>query len=265
MPENSRQAALEPRPADTLAKTATRFSICTLVTDPAEYAEMVASFRESGFDGPDCEYLYLDNSEGNAFDAFSGYNLFLTVASGDYIILCHQDILLIDARRAALELRLAELDALDSTWALCGNAGGGADGKLAVRITDPHGADRATGSFPARAAALDENFIVARRDANLALSHDLSGFHLYGADLCIIADMIGRTAYVIDFHLHHKSGGNIDARFYAARRNAIAKYRRAFRTRWIRTTCTTFLISGLPLLGRAFSTRLGRPFRRQGP
>jgi hypothetical protein len=260
MSESSRHAALEPRPADTLARTAIRFSICTLVTDPAEYAEMVASFREGGFDGPDCEYLYLDNSVGNTFDAFSGYNLFLTVASGAYVILCHQDILLIE-RREALERRLAELDSLDPAWALCGNAGGVEGGRVAVRITDPHGADRSTGPFPARASALDENFIVARRDANLALSHDRRGFHLYGADLCIIADMLGRTAYVIDFHLRHKSGGNLDSRFYAERRAAIAKYRRAFRTRSIRTTCTTFMVSGLPFLGRALSTRLGRVFR----
>ncbi|MET1112723.1 MAG: hypothetical protein ABWX67_14480 [Allosphingosinicella sp.] len=252
----------QPRRADEIGTGAIRFSICSLVTDHDEYAEMVASFRERGFGGDDCEFLYLDNSEGNNFDAFAGYNLFLTRASGDFVILCHQDILLLEQGRAALEQRLAELDRLDPAWALCGNAGGVDGGALAIRISDPHGADQSTGTFPARALALDENFIVARRDANLALSHDLGGFHLYGTDLCIVADMLGRTAYVIDFHLRHKSAGKTDAGFYAARRAAIAKYRRAFRSRWIRTTCTSFLVSGTPLLGRALSTRLGRLFRR---
>lgn len=262
MTQAPKEAGPEPRRADELPKGSIRFSICTLVTDPGEYSEMVQSFRERGFAGADCEFLYLDNSASNAFDAFTGYNLFLMRASGDYLILCHQDVLLLDQGRSALDQRLAELDSLDPAWALCGNAGGVAGGKLAVRITDPHGADQAVGTFPARALALDENFIVARRDANLALSHDLSGFHLYGADLCILADIGGRTAYVIDFHLRHKSAGNTDAGFYAARRAAIAKYRRAFRTRWIGTTCTTFLVSGLPVMGRALSTRLGRVFRR---
>lgn len=252
----------EPRRADQLPESAIRFSICTLVTDRGEYAEMVESFRDGGFGGKDCEFLYLDNSDGNTFDAFDGYNLFLTRASGDRLILCHQDVLLLDHGRTDLEARLAELDRLDPAWALCGNAGGTADGKLAIRITDPHGADQSTGTFPARAVALDENFIVVRRDSNLALSKDLGGFHLYGTDLCIVADMLGRTAYVIDFHLRHKSAGKTDSGFYAARRAAIAKYRRAFRSRWIRTTCTTFLASGLPLLGGALSTRLGRVFRR---
>jgi hypothetical protein len=262
MTEASTEAGPEPRRADELPRGAIRFSICTLVTDLDEYAEMVESFRIRGFGGPDCEFLYLDNSATNAFDAFAGYNLFLTRAAGDYVILCHQDILLIEQGRAALETCLAELDSLDPAWALCGNAGGVAGGALALRITDPHGADQSTGDFPARAVALDENFIVARRDANLALSHDLHGFHLYGADLCIVAEMLGRTAYVIDFHLRHKSGGNTDSNFYAARRAMIAKYRRAFRSRWIKTTCTIFLVSGLPLLGRTLSTRLGRVFRR---
>ncbi|HEX8380426.1 MAG TPA: hypothetical protein VF619_07755 [Allosphingosinicella sp.] len=262
MTQASTTAAPEPRRADRPRDGRVRYSICTLVTDLGEYAEMVQSFREHGFGGADCEFLYLDNSESNAFDAFAGYNLFLTEAAGDYVILCHQDILLLEQGRPALEERLAELDELDPAWGLCGNAGGAETGKLALRISDPHGTDQAIGPFPARAAALDENFIVARRDANLAVSHDMQGFHLYGADLCIVADMLGRSAYVIDFHLRHKSAGNTDARFYAARREAIAKYRRAFRTRWVRTTCTTFLVSGLPLLGRALSSRLGRPFRR---
>lgn len=263
MTEAENQAGPEPRRADALPQGPIRFSICTLVTDPGEYAEMVDSFRKGGFDGPDCEYLYLDNSGRNAFDAFAGYNLFLARASGDFLILCHQDILLLDDGREALERRLAELDRLDPAWALCGNAGGTAGGGLAIRITDPHGADQSKGVLPARAVALDENFILVRRDSNLGLSNDLGGFHLYGADLCIVADMLGRSAWVIDFHLRHKSPGRLGPDFYAARRAAIAKYRRAFRTRWIRTTCTTFLVSGLPLLGRFLSTRLGRLFRRR--
>jgi hypothetical protein len=52
-----------------------RFSICTLVTRRGEYAETVASFVSHGFTPADCEYLYIDNSESNRFDAFRGYNL----------------------------------------------------------------------------------------------------------------------------------------------------------------------------------------------
>ena len=36
------------------------FSICTVVTRREQYAEMLHSFRRKGFDGPDCEFMYVD-------------------------------------------------------------------------------------------------------------------------------------------------------------------------------------------------------------
>jgi hypothetical protein len=219
-----------------------RFSVCTLVTNHEEYAAMVASFRAHGFDASDCEYLYLDNSQGNEFDAFVGGNIFLREAVGEIIILCHQDVLLVNDDREVLEQRMAELSEIDPQWALCGNAGSASSGANSIRISDPHGANQAWGTFPSRAVALDENFIVVRGDANLALSHDLSGFHLYGADLCIVADILGRSAWVVDFHLLHKSAGRADGSFYAAKRAINKKYRRAFRSRRISTTVTEFYL-----------------------
>lgn len=233
-----------------------RFSICTLVTRPGEYAEMVESFVSHGFTPADCEYLYIDNSESNRFDAFRGYNLFLSEARGDFIVLCHQDILLLEDGRAELEQRLCELTAHDPEWALCGNAGGVSFTRLAIRISDPRGGENQFfGPFPARVTALDENFIVSRRDANLALSHDLSGFHFYGADLCIVADFLGRSAWVIDFHLRHKGGGKMDASFYRQRKDVARKYQRAVRSRWIVMTCTYFFVSRSPIVSQLLTSR----------
>ncbi|WP_341632044.1 hypothetical protein [Sphingomonas agri] len=210
------------------------------MTDHDEYAEMVRSFQAGGFHGDDCEYLYLDNSHGNAFDAFQGGNIFLREAAGEIIILCHQDVLLLNDDRRTLETRLAELQALSPDWALCGNGGGTPSGELVIRVSDPHGEDQSLGSFPTLATALDENFIVVRREANLALSHDLTGFHLYGADLCILADVLGWSAWVIDFHLRHKSAGQYSPAFFEAVTAVREKYRRAFRTRQVTTTCVEF-------------------------
>lgn len=232
-----------------------RFSICTLVTRRGEYAEMVASFVSHGFTPADCEYLYIDNSESNRFDAFRGYNLFLSEARGDFIVLCHQDILLLEDGRAELEQRLYELTAHDPEWALCGNAGGVTFTRVAVRISDRYGDNRIAGPFPARVTALDENFIVMRREANLALSHDLSGFHFYGADLCIVADFLGHSAWVIDFHLRHKGVGKKGASFYRQRKDVARKYQRALRSRWIVTPATYFFLSGSPIVSRLLTWR----------
>ena len=233
----------QPRRADQGNRKGLRYSICTLVTDHREYAEMVQSFRNGGFDG-DCEYLYLDNSQGNRFDAFAGGNIFLREAAGEFIIMCHQDIVLLKDDRRALERRLSELDEIDPAWALCGNGGGTPAREIVIRVSDPHGENQAWGEFPARATSLDENFIVIRRDANLCLSHDLCGFHLYGADLCILADVVGRSAWIIDFHLRHKSSGRLDCKFWDAKSNLEGKYRRAFRARRIRTTVTELRVGG---------------------
>jgi len=220
-----------------------KFSICTLVTDLREYAEMVDSFVAHGFDSSDCEYLYINNVGENESEAYGGYNTFLLEARGDLIVLCHQDVLLLADGRRELEIRISELEALDPSWALCGNCGGQAPGRLAIRISDPSGENQRTGNFPARVTALDENFIVARRQANLALSHDIAGFHHYGTDICLVADILGWNAWVVDFHLRHKSAGNPDESYVQLRHRLIEKYRNAFRPRWVVTSINVIFLS----------------------
>ncbi len=245
-------AAANLREASSLLNTGVRFSICTLVTRPEQYGDMLESFRARGFDADDCEFIQIDNRASNRYDAYQGCNLFLTVARGDYIILCHQDIVLIDHRRD-LEHALAELDRVDPTWGACGNSGGMSPGKMAIRLTDPHAIDLRTTTFPARVYSLDENFILVKRSANLSLSRDLSGFHQYGCDICIIADVLGYTTYVVDFHLRHLSPGTREPALGAARANLVRKYLRAFRSRWVMSPCELFFLSGSSFLTRLLS------------
>ena len=161
---------------------------------------------------------------------------------------------------------ITDLDKIDISWAACGNAGGVSPGRLALRLTDPHGGNQQLEKLPIRVGSLDENFIVVKRQANLALSHDICGFHLYGTDLCIIADILGRTSYVVDFHLLHQSPGVRNPSLAIIRSALIRKYVRSFRSRWITTTCTIIFLSGTPLAARLMSShyvtrlvdRLGR-------
>jgi hypothetical protein len=226
-----------------------RYSICTIVTKPSEYDRMATGFRSGGFTATDCEFLYVDNSAGNKMDAFAAYNLFFTSARGSYLILCHQDIELLVDGRERLDAVIAELDALDSHWGLFGNAGGVRLGKLAIRISGPKFDNVSrNGPFPVMCHSLDENFIVVRRDANLTLPRDRSGFHFYGTELCLFAEMLGWNAYVVDFHLYHHGIGHLDAVFHRQLNLVLEKYRAVLRPRWISTPCTDLFLSASRLL-----------------
>jgi hypothetical protein len=144
-----------------------------------------------------------------------------------------------------LDRRLAELEKHDRSWAVAANAGGVAPGRLALRITDPHGKNQKQGPFPARVSSVDENFIVVKRESRVGFSRDLDGFHLYGADICLAADVMGYNAYVIDFHLEHLSPGNSKTAAFAEGLAAFErKWSRAFRPRWLQTTCALAAVSG---------------------
>lgn len=241
------------------------YSIGTLVSDAEQYADMRASLAAGGFAEPDCEFLVVDNTGAGQTSAYHGLNAVLAAARGRYVILCHQDVRLIADGRVALDQRLAELEALDPNWALAGNAGGVAPGELAIRITDPHGRDRHVGTLPARVSALDENFLIVRRAARIGFSADLDGFHFYGADICLAADLSGRSSYVIDFHLEHLSPGKKNATFTIAQAEFRAKWSRALAPRWVQTTCALLHLSGDPLgnlAGRAMEGPFAKLSRR---
>ncbi|HRD74724.1 MAG TPA: hypothetical protein PK264_02120 [Hyphomicrobiaceae bacterium] len=232
-----------------------RFTFGTLMTSPEQHAALLATLDAHGFGADDCEVLVVDNARGALRDAYRGLNEMLNAARGDIIILCHQDVRLLKDGREELEARLADLEAKAPDWGVAGNAGGISPGRLALRITDPHGADLQVGAFPARVQSLDENFLIVRRAARLSFSRDLTGYHMYGSDICLVADVLGWSCWVIDFHIEHLSGGRKDESFHAAEREFNAKWRRAFRPRLLQTTCTLVSIAGDPVLG--FFGRMG--------
>ncbi len=236
-----------------------RFSICSIVNRPAQYAEMVKSFRAGGFtEAAGCEFLYLDNSSGNNYESYSGYNIFLRVARGQYVILCHQDVFLIEDGLDRLNEVIEELDALDPDWALFGNSGGYWPCRQAIRIRDKIGDNQAHGApFPRKCHSLDENFIVVRADANLALSKDLKGFHLYGTEICLVAAALGHHSYVADFYLYHAGEANIDPTYGLIRAAMIRKYSRVLAMRMLKTPCSDMVFTPWAPLSWLANTRMG--------
>jgi hypothetical protein len=220
-----------------------QYAICTLVTNWDEYGRMLDSFIAAGFTTYDCEYRYADNTKGNSFDAYQGINQFLQNANAKYIIICHQDILLKFDKRGDLDHRLADLDVMDNNWAVVGNAGANNLYVESMKITHADMVCVEKGVLPSKVRSLDENFLLVKKSANLALSCDLSGFHMYGTDVCLIAECLGYTAYAIEFNLLHLSKGKMDASFNELSDKLEKKYSHFFRSRYIKTTITRFYLS----------------------
>ena len=248
---------------DTLTTENKLFTICTLVTNLNEYNEMCASFKRAGFSDENSDFLYIDNSKQNKYDAYSGVRKFLTTASGKYIIICHQDILLNFDDYDTLLQRIEEINALDSNWAILGNAGHSSFNDFKLRMTDPHGENRFKGPLPAKVYDLDENFVVIKKSAQLSISNNIGGFHFYATDMCMMADILGFSAYVIDFHLFHKSGGNCNRSFFESKKRLIEKYTYAFRPRYMKTTCTKFFISGYSVLNKLMMNKYMYSIRKR--
>lgn len=179
------------------------FHFFTLVTRSEQYDAMRASLAQVGFDETNALFTVLDNREGNAHEPYSAITRAVAEAQAPYVVFCHQDLLFQkgpDDLRAAL----AAVDAIDPTWAVAGNAGGTPEGDLIFCIDD-HSGSHDQGVRPGKVLTLDENFLVIRRDAGVGCSPELSGFHLYGTDLCLNAYAEGHSAYVVEYRLKHAS------------------------------------------------------------
>lgn len=237
-----------------------KYSICTLVTNFKQYEEMKQSYLDAGFNNG-CQYLYIDNSNKNYYDGYSGINYFIKKSNSSYTIICHQDILINHDKREKLDLLIDELNTKDKYWAIAGNAGGGGDmSRLYCNINDSYTKHREE-NLPQKVLGLDENFLLINNEYHISCSIDLYGFHFYGTDLCLQALFNGCNSYVIDFYLTHLGTGVVDKSFYECRENLINKYSDVMQDKYIRTTCSKLFISSNRLKMQLFNSSLFLKFK----
>lgn len=222
------------------------FTICTLVRSQDKYDRLLASLARGGFTAEKCQLLAADNRTVNRFDGYAWQKALLAQARGRFVVFCHDDVELLQAGHAELLAGLKALDQAQPDWLLAGVAGGRYRPAkhhrpfLRMHISDPWGEDRLMGTVPGRVETLDECFILMRRDRPVIGSYDLGGFHFYGPDLCLQAELLGGSAHVIDFHLRHHGGGTKDASFLEARERFVRKYAPIFPGRFLH--CTTGVV-----------------------
>lgn len=240
----------EPRYVDAVDNSELMFSVCSLVRDQEKYEKLLGSFTEYGFTPENSEFLAADNRNGNQFDGYSWHKHLHGLCRGKYVIYCHEDVMLIDQGFDDLVAAMQKLEEMDPKWLVAGIAGSPwrpinhSRTNQSLHITDFMGENRRIGEMYVRAESLDECFIVMRRMKPVINSYDLSGFHYYGADICIQAELLGGRAYTFDFHLKHYGQARATDDFYDCRKAFIAKYGKYFPGRIMHCTTGRFALGG---------------------
>jgi len=213
------------------------FHVCTVFNRAADYAEMRDSFVRAGFDGRLARFSGFDNTQSNRHDPFSVLTQACAEGGEEYVVLCHQDVRLDRGHDVSrLISRLEELNRVDPSWAVAGNAGVDNNAHIVGRITDPH-QELCSPGLPRRVVTLDENLLIVRAAARLGCSDGAWGFHFYGTDICLVAQLAGRSCYAIDFHLTHLSGGDASTPEFA---DSLRRLARVWQSREaVVVACTT--------------------------
>jgi hypothetical protein len=217
--------------------------IYTFVTDPDAYLEMRRSFEEAGFTGERATYVQLSGIDGEGSEPYSTITRLIGSVDAPFVVLCHQDIRP-DQGHGIDELLSAvrDLETRDERWAVAGNAGGSRSLRVVRRIVDPHGGSSGD-PLPVPVHSLDENLLIVRTGTGVRCSPGLTGFHLYGTDLCLNALEAGCRCYVIDFLVRHISPGTKDSGYAAARDRLVAHWSARRAACYVRTTVEVLFLS----------------------
>jgi GT2 family glycosyltransferase len=213
-----------------------KFTVCSLCRDANSKNKLFTGLVN--FFPEDSRYLLIDNSIAKT-DCYQAINTFIAQATGDFILIIHDDVSFDGLNCSNLINELRRICELDPKAALFGIAGVSLTSYSSIgHFRDAAGEHKWGFHEGGLASSLDECFLVLRRDRGLSVSNELSGYHFYGTDLCINAREKGLASYVIDFPIIHKSTGSLDKNFFEARNQFEEHLQKKSIPRFVRTTCT---------------------------
>jgi len=138
--------------------------------------------------------------------AASAYNDGIKKAKNDVLILLHQDVYLPYRWDKLLASIIEKLDSRQVNWGVLGAYGvdriGGQHGYVYT-----NGLKRVLGknNKPEEVQSLDELLLVVRKSSGIFFDYNLPHFHLYGTDICMIAQKMGYRAFSISNFCIHNS------------------------------------------------------------
>jgi hypothetical protein len=163
------------------------------------------------------------------------------MASGDLVILSHDDIEFGKLSASLLEERILDITNKNQNAALFGIAGISRIKNTGIGHFYDTSGEQLWGFYGGgQASSLDECFLVIKRCMGVNVSDGLSGYHFYGTDLCLNAMKSGLSCYVIDYPLIHHSAGSLNENFFTARDRFEKHLEKQGVNRFVKTTCTVF-------------------------
>ncbi|MBR0740750.1 glycosyltransferase family 2 protein [Bradyrhizobium liaoningense] len=206
----------------------------------------------------------------NQPSASSAYARAIASAKEDILIFAHCDVFFPEYWFERLDWEIRRLTQQDSQWAVAGMSSVTAAGDVVGRTWDASLAPLfpQTGGIhggqlkaPVPVVSVDELAIIVRRDSGVSFDPLLPEFHLYGADIVLEAERLGRSCYGLDLPLIHNAKAQL-----SLGRDYVRSYRymvRKWRDRLpVQTTCGTISRNPLVLPMRRLRMRHKAMFRR---
>ena len=185
-----------------------------------------------GKDSPH-ELLILEGSSSAA----CAYNRGLEQSKNDVVVFVHQDVYLPHEWVSSVEMALREIERSDPDWGVVGCWGVRHDrAKFGHLYTPGDGIVGGPFDKPERVRTLDEVVLILRRSSGLKYDEGLTGFHFYGADICLAAAWAGRQCYAVSAFCVHNSRQYFDypSDFYESYRYIKKKWKHCLP---IQTSC----------------------------
>jgi len=200
-----------------------KISVVSCVNDFDKYNCCVGiSFQQEQRDGT-VELLPIDNTSNN-LSAPAALNLGIAKADNNIIVCCHQDVIFPEKWTTSLFEQINIIEGTHKNWGVLGIFGIAKNGMRAGNVIDYCGHSYNL-PLPAEVQSLDELCLIIRKDSRLRFDEELSGFHLYGADICLEAMAKGLTNFAIDACVTHTSpGGKLGPDFYEAEEKLFNKW-----------------------------------------
>jgi hypothetical protein len=141
--------------------------------------------------------------------ASKAYNNAIDKAKTEFIIFTHQDMIFPEEWLTQVERALDNLEEKDPNWGVLGCYGETQkDGGRGYLYQPAWGVMGAPFEQPALVQTLDEIVLILRASSGLRFDDNLPHFHLYGTDICLRAESLGKNNYAISaFCIHNTNQG----------------------------------------------------------